>query len=53
MFVTSIFPYIPIAHVVSRFELVFEAGNLRRIDHPLHITAQSDPAPAILAGRPL
>ncbi|MEO1733880.1 MAG: efflux RND transporter permease subunit, partial [Pseudomonadota bacterium] len=42
--------YIPIAQVVSRFELVMESGNLRRIDRQLNITAQSDPAPGVLSG---
>ena len=42
--------YVPIAQVVDRFELVFEAGNLRRIDRQLAITAQSDNAPGILSG---
>ncbi|GAB5509472.1 MAG: efflux RND transporter permease subunit VexD [Hyphomicrobiales bacterium] len=42
--------YIPISQVVSDFQLVFEAGNLRRIDRVLAITAQSDNAPGILVG---
>ncbi len=42
--------YIPIGQVVDRFEIVFEAGNLRRIDRELAITAQADPAPGVLSG---
>ena len=42
--------YLPIAQVVDDFELVFEAGNLRRIDRSLAITAQSDNAPGVLSG---
>ncbi|MEO0401017.1 MAG: efflux RND transporter permease subunit [Pseudomonadota bacterium] len=42
--------YIPISQVVDRFELVFEAGNLRRIDRQLAIKAQSDNAPGVLSG---
>ncbi|MFQ6548168.1 efflux RND transporter permease subunit [Aestuariibius sp. 2305UL40-4] len=42
--------YIPIAQVVDRFELVFEPGNLRRIDRQLAITAQADNAPGVLSG---
>ncbi len=42
--------YIPIAQVVHRFDLVFEAGNLRRLDRKLMITAQSDNAPNVLSG---
>ncbi|MEL7116976.1 MAG: efflux RND transporter permease subunit, partial [Pseudomonadota bacterium] len=42
--------YIPITQVVDRFELVFEPGNLRRIDRELAITAQSDNAPGTLSG---
>ena len=42
--------YIPISQVVDDFELVFEAGNLRRIDRQLAITAQSDNAPGVLSG---
>ncbi len=42
--------YIPISQVVDRFDLVFEAGNLRRINRQLAITAQSDNAPGVLAG---
>ncbi|PCH70887.1 MAG: multidrug transporter AcrB [Rhodobacteraceae bacterium] len=42
--------YIPIAQVVQKFDLVFEAGNLRRIDRKLMITAQSDNAPGVLSG---
>lgn len=42
--------YIPISQVVSDFQLVFEAGNLRRIDRALAITAQSDNAPGVLVG---
>ncbi|MEO0915060.1 MAG: efflux RND transporter permease subunit, partial [Pseudomonadota bacterium] len=42
--------YIPISQVVDRFDLVFEAGNLRRIDRKLAITAQGDNAPGILSG---
>ncbi len=42
--------YIPIAQVVDRFDIVFEAGNLRRVDRKLTITAQSDNAPDVLSG---
>lgn len=42
--------YIPIAQVVRRFDLVYEAGNLRRLDRKLMITAQSDNAPGVLSG---
>lgn len=42
--------YIPINQVVDRFDIVFEAGNLRRIDRELAITAQSDNAPGVLSG---
>ena len=42
--------YIPISQVVDRFDLVFEAGNLRRIDRQLAITAQSDNPPGVLSG---
>lgn len=42
--------YVPIAQVVDSFDLVFEAGNLRRIDRILAITAQSDNAPGVLSG---
>lgn len=42
--------YVPISQVVNRFDIVFEAGNLRRIDRKLAITAQSDTAPDVLSG---
>ncbi len=42
--------YIPISQVVERFDIVFEAGNLRRIDRELAITAQADNAPGVLSG---
>ncbi|MFT7596578.1 MAG: multidrug efflux pump subunit AcrB, partial [Paracoccaceae bacterium] len=42
--------YIPIAQVVQRFDLVYEAGNLRRLDRKLTITAQSDNAPGTSSG---
>jgi multidrug efflux pump subunit AcrB len=42
--------YIPISQVVERFDIVFEAGNLRRLDRELAITAQSDNAPGVLSG---
>ncbi|WP_299298139.1 efflux RND transporter permease subunit [uncultured Tateyamaria sp.] len=42
--------YIPISQVVDRFDIVFEAGNLRRVDRALTITAQSDNAPGVLSG---
>ncbi|MEM8774376.1 MAG: efflux RND transporter permease subunit [Pseudomonadota bacterium] len=42
--------YIPIGQVVDRFDLVFEAGNLRRIDRQLAITVQADNAPDVLSG---
>ena len=47
---TLLLAYIPIAQVVSDFELVYEAGNLRRVDRILAITAQSDNAPGVLSG---
>jgi len=42
--------YIPIAQLVTGFDLVFESGNLRRVDRKLMITAQSDNAPDVLSG---
>ena len=42
--------YVPISQVVDRFDIVFEAGNLRRIDRELMITAQADNAPGVLSG---
>ncbi|KGL00086.1 efflux RND transporter permease subunit [Thalassobacter sp. 16PALIMAR09] len=42
--------YVPISQVVGSFDIVFEAGNLRRIDRELAITAQSDNAPGVLSG---
>ncbi|MEO0523155.1 MAG: efflux RND transporter permease subunit [Pseudomonadota bacterium] len=42
--------YIPITQVVDRFDIVFEAGNLRRIDRQLAITAQADNATGVLSG---
>ena len=42
--------YIPIAQVVDDFDVVFEAGNLRRIDRALAITAQGDNPSHILTG---
>ncbi|WP_299862165.1 efflux RND transporter permease subunit [uncultured Hoeflea sp.] len=42
--------YIPISQAVDRFDIVFEAGNLRRIDRQLAITAQADNAPGVLSG---
>lgn len=42
--------YIPISQVVDRFELVFESGNLRRVDRRLAITAQADNAQGVLSG---
>ncbi|WP_299374335.1 efflux RND transporter permease subunit [uncultured Tateyamaria sp.] len=42
--------YIPINQVVDRFDIVFEAGNLRRIDRQLAILAQADNAPGQLSG---
>jgi multidrug efflux pump subunit AcrB len=50
VFGSAIGAYIPISQVVDRFDIVFEAGNLRRIDRALAITAQSDNAPGILSG---
>ncbi len=50
VFSAAIGGYIPISQVVDRFDIVFEAGNLRRIDRALAITAQSDNAPGVLAG---
>ena len=42
--------YIPVAQVVDRFNLVYEASNLRSVDRNLAITAQSDTAPGVLSG---
>ncbi|MEM1079012.1 MAG: efflux RND transporter permease subunit [Pseudomonadota bacterium] len=42
--------YIPISQVVESFDVVFEAGNLRRVDRQLTITAQSDNPPGVLSG---
>ncbi|MEM8553913.1 MAG: efflux RND transporter permease subunit, partial [Pseudomonadota bacterium] len=42
--------YVPISQVVDRFDVVFEAGNLERVDRKLAITAQSDPAVGMLSG---
>ncbi|WP_415921886.1 efflux RND transporter permease subunit [Tateyamaria sp. SN6-1] len=42
--------YVPIGQAVDRFEVVFEAGNLRRVDRALAITAQGDNAPGVLSG---
>lgn len=42
--------YVPISQVVDRFDIVFEAGNLRRIDRELAITAQADNPPGMLSG---
>jgi multidrug efflux pump subunit AcrB len=42
--------YIPISQVVDRFELQFEAGNLRRVDRELAITAQADNPTNMLSG---
>lgn len=42
--------YIPISQVVDDFLLVFESGNLRRINRALAITAQSDNAAGVLSG---
>ncbi|MEP2676516.1 MULTISPECIES: efflux RND transporter permease subunit [Roseobacteraceae] len=50
VFSAAIGGYIPISQVVDRFDIVFEAGNLRRIDRALAITAQSDNAPGVLSG---
>lgn len=50
VFSAAIGGYIPISQVVDRFDIVFEAGNLRRIDRSLAITAQSDNAPGVLSG---
>ncbi len=50
VFSQSIGGYIPINQVVDRFDIVFEAGNLRRIDRQLAITAQADNAPGVLSG---
>ncbi len=47
---SAIGSYIPISQVVDRFDIVFEAGNLRRIDRALAITAQADNAPGVLSG---
>ncbi|WP_299149564.1 efflux RND transporter permease subunit [uncultured Tateyamaria sp.] len=50
VFSAAIGGYIPVSQVVDRFDIVFEAGNLRRIDRQLTITAQSDNAPGVLSG---
>lgn len=50
VFSQAIGDYIPIAQVVDDFELVFESGNLRRINRALAITAQADNAPGVLSG---
>ncbi|MBD3663783.1 efflux RND transporter permease subunit [Sulfitobacter aestuariivivens] len=50
VFSAAIGGYIPISQVVDRFAIVFEAGNLRRVDRALAITAQSDNAPGVLSG---
>lgn len=42
--------YVPVSQVVERFDFVFEAGNLNRIDRKLAITAQSDNATGVLSG---
>ncbi|MFK7744116.1 MAG: efflux RND transporter permease subunit [Roseobacter sp.] len=42
--------YIPISQVVDEFDLVFEAGTLRRVDRELSILAQSDNAAGVLSG---
>lgn len=42
--------YVPITQVVDDFQLVFEPGNLRRVDRQLAIKAQSDPAPGVRSG---
>ncbi|WP_375573134.1 efflux RND transporter permease subunit [Ahrensia marina] len=42
--------YVPITEVVDDFQLVFEPGNLRRVDRQLAIKAQSDPAQGVLVG---
>lgn len=42
--------YIPITQVVDDFQLVFESGNLRRINRALAITTQADNAPGVLSG---
>ncbi len=42
--------YVPITQVVDSFDLVFEAGNLRRINRELAITAQADNPPDVLSG---
>lgn len=42
--------YVPISQVVDRFDVVLEAGALRRVDRALTITAQSDNAPGVLSG---
>ena len=41
--------YIPISQVVDRFDIVFEAGNLNKVDRQLAITAQGDNAPGVLS----
>ncbi|MCA0869888.1 efflux RND transporter permease subunit [Seohaeicola saemankumensis] len=42
--------YVPITQVVDRFDLVFEPGNLRRVNRQLAITAQADNPPDRLSG---
>ena len=42
--------YVPIGQAVEQFEVVFEAGNLRRVDRALAITAQGDNPVGVLSG---
>lgn len=42
--------YVPISQVVDRFDVVFEAGNLRRFNRKLTITTQADNPPGTLSG---
>ncbi|MFK7868061.1 MAG: efflux RND transporter permease subunit [Roseobacter sp.] len=42
--------YIPISQIVDDFDLVFEAGNLRRVDRQLAILAQADNPVGVLSG---
>lgn len=42
--------YIPISQVVDRFDIVFEAGRLNKVDRQLAITAQGDNAPGVSSG---
>ena len=42
--------YIPVAQVVDGLDVVFESGNLRRVDRKLAITAQADNDEGVVSG---